>query len=77
MWQSIYCRNRESDERIKGHERDLWLAHNQTSAVSGRANEAGNIPVWNQVKFIEHDPHCYTRRLKEAIQTSSIAVETS
>ncbi len=26
------------------------------------------VPLWNQVKFIDGDPHRYTRRFKEAIQ---------
>ena len=44
------------------------LAHTQTSAVSEHANETGHLPLWNQVKFIDRDPHRYTRRVKEAIQ---------
>ena len=28
----------------------------------------GHLPLWNQVKFIDRDPHRYTRRVKEAIQ---------
>ena len=27
------------------------------SAVSEHANETGHLPLWNQVKFIDHDPH--------------------
>ena len=27
-----------------------------------------HLPLWNQVKFIDRDPHRYTRRVKEAIQ---------
>ena len=55
-------------DRIKEHNRDIRLAHTQTSAVSERANETGHLPLWNQVKFIDRDPHRYTRRVKEAIQ---------
>ena len=55
-------------DRIKEHDRDIRLAHTQTSAVSEHANETGHLPLWNQVKFIDRDPHRYTRRVKEAIQ---------
>ena len=54
-------------DRIKEHDRDIRLAHTQTSAVSERANKTGHFPLWNQVKFIDRDPHRYTRRVKEAI----------
>ena len=27
----------------------------------------GHIPIWSKVKFIDRDPHWYTRRIKEAI----------
>ena len=55
-------------DRIKELDRDIWLAHTQTSAVLEHANETGHLPLWNQVKFIDRDPHRYTRRVKEAIQ---------
>ena len=55
-------------DRIKEHDRDIQLAHTQTSAVSEHANETGHLPLWDQVKFIDRDPHRYTRRVKEAIQ---------
>ena len=55
-------------DRIKEHDRDIRLAHTQTSAVLEHANETGHLPLWNQVKFIDRDPHRYTRRVKEAIQ---------
>ena len=54
-------------DRIKEHDRDIRLAHTQTSAVSEHANKTGHFPLWNQVKFIDRDPHRYTRRVKEAI----------
>ena len=54
---------RAMQDRIKEHDRDI-----QTSAVSEHANETGHPPLWNQVKFIDRDPHRYTRRVKEAIQ---------
>ena len=27
----------------------------------------GHFPIWSEVKFIDCDPHWYTRRAKEAI----------
>ena len=59
---------RAMQDRIKEHNRDIRLAHTQTSAVLEHANETGHLPLWNQVKFIDRDPHRYTRRVKEAIQ---------
>ena len=69
MRQSIHRGNRESDaqDRIKEHDRDIRLARTQTSAVSEHANETGHLPIWKEVKFIDRDPHWYTRRVKEAI----------
>ena len=48
---------RAMQDRIKEHDRDIRLAHTQTSAVSEHANETGHLPLWNQVKFIDRDPH--------------------
>ena len=45
--------------RIKEHDKDTQLACTQTSAVSKQ--------IWDEVKFIDRDPHCYHRRVKEAI----------
>ena len=53
--------------RIKEHDRDIRLARTQTSAVLEHANETGHLPIWKEVKFIDRDPHWYTRRVKEAI----------
>ena len=47
-------------ERIKKHDRDIQFAC--TSAVSEHANETEHIPIWCKVKFIDRDPHWYTRR---------------
>jgi len=58
---------RSMQERIKEHDRDIRLAGTQTSAVSEHANKTGHHPLWNEVKFIDRDSHCYTRRVKEAI----------
>ena len=46
---------------------DIWFARTQTSAVSEHANESGYISIWSKVKFIDRDPHWYTRRVKEDI----------
>ena len=54
-------------ERMKEHDRDIWFACTQNSAVSEQANETGHLPIWNEIKFIDCDPHWYTRRVKEAI----------
>ena len=54
-------------DRIKEHDRDIRLARTQTSAVSEHANETGHLPIWKEVRFIDLDPHWYTRRVKEAI----------
>ena len=58
---------RAMQDRIKEHDRDIRLARTQTSAVSEHANETGHLPVWKEVKFIDRDPHWYTRRVREAI----------
>ena len=34
---------------------------------SEHANNTGHNPLWNEVKFIDRDPHWYTRRVKEVI----------
>ena len=44
---------RAMQDRIKERDRDIRLAHTQTSAVSEHANETGHLPLWNQVKFID------------------------
>ena len=58
---------RSMRERIKERDRDIRFARTQTSAVSEHANRTGHIPIWSEVKFIDRDPHSYTRRVKEAI----------
>ena len=59
---------RAMQDRIKEQDRDIRLANTKTSAVAENANETGHLPLWNQVKFIDRDPHRYTGRVKEAIQ---------
>ena len=56
---------RSMHERIKEHDRDIRLARTQTSAVSEHAHKTGHYPLWNELKFIDRDPHWYTRRVKE------------
>ena len=58
---------RSMHERIKEHDRDIRLARTQTSAVSDHVHKTGHYPLWNEVKFIDRDPHWYNRRVKEAI----------
>ena len=58
---------RSMHERIKEHDREIRLARTQTSAVSEHAHKTGHYPLCNEVKFIDRDPHWYTRRVKEAI----------
>ena len=58
---------RPMQDRMKEHERDIRLARTQTSAVSEHANNTGHNPLWIEAKFINRDPHWYTRRVKKAI----------
>ena len=51
-------------DRIKEHDRDIRLAHTETSAVSEHARNTGHKPLWNEVKFIDCDPYYYTCRVK-------------
>ena len=53
---------RSMRERIKEHDRDIRFARTQTSAVSEHAKETEHIPIWSEVKFIDRDPHWYTRK---------------
>ena len=55
------------EEGIKEQIREICLAHSQTSAFSGHTHETGRYLIWNEVKFIDQDLHCHTRRLKDAI----------
>ena len=59
---------------IKEHNRDIRLASSQTSAVSEHAHNTGHQPLWNEVKFIDRDPHYYTRRVKEAIHPNNMVI---
>ena len=63
-------------ERIKEHDRGIRLTRTQTSAVSEHAHNTGHYPLWNEVKFIDRDPHCYTRRVKEAIHIRLLIIST-
>ena len=54
-------------DRTKEHDRDIRLARTQTSAVSEHVHNTGHYPLWDEVKFIDRDPHCYTRMVIEAI----------
>ena len=37
------------------------------STISEHAHNTGHHPLWNEVKSIDRDLHCYTRRVKEVI----------
>ena len=58
---------RSMHERIKEHDRNMWLAGAQSSTVSEHSNATGHYPLWDEVKFIDRDPHLHTHRVKEAI----------
>ena len=58
---------RPMPDRIKEYDREIRLAHIQTSAVSEHDHNTGHQPRWNEVKFIDRDPHYYTRRVIKAI----------
>ena len=69
MRQSIYRGNGESDARQDKRTRQRYTACSYTNLRSFRAHKRnGHLPLWNQVKFIDRDPHRYTRIVKEAIQ---------
>jgi len=52
---------------IKEHKWNIRLTCTQTSAVSEHAHSTGRYPLWDEVKFIDRDPHWYTCRVKEVI----------
>ena len=54
-------------DRIKKHKQDIPLARTQTSTISEHANNTRHNPLWKEIKFIDHDSHWYTCRVKEAI----------
>ena len=58
--------------RIKEHEQDIRLDRTQTSAVSEHTNNTGHKPLWNEVKFIDHDPHWYACGVQEATSTGIV-----
>ena len=61
---------RSMHERIKEHDRDIRLACTQTSAVSEHAHKTGHYPLWNEVKFIDRDPHWYKGQRSYSHKTS-------
>ena len=54
-------------KRIQEHDREIQFARTQTSAVSERPNERGIFHIRSKVKFIDRDPHWYTRGVIETI----------
>ena len=49
-------------ERIKEHNRDI---RTQTSAFSEHTNKTGYYPLWEEVTFIDPDPHWYSHRVDQ------------
>jgi len=69
MLQNLQRREWKTYERQdKEHGRDIRLARTQTSAFSEHAHNTGHYPLWDEVNFIDRDPHWYTRRVKEVIR---------
>ena len=60
--------------RIKEHDRDIRLARTEISADSEHAHKTGRELLWNEVKFIDRDPYCNTRKVKEAIHITSTRI---
>ena len=58
---------RPMQDWIKEYDREIRLTHTQTSAVSEHDHNTWHQPLWNEIKFIDGDPHYYTRRVKGAI----------
>ena len=56
---------RPMQDRIKERDRDIRFARTETSAISVHAHNTGHKPLWNEVKFIDRDPHYYTCRVKD------------
>ena len=55
-------------DRIKEDNPALRLNHTRTSTISEHSHNTGHqYPLWNDVHFIDCDPHWYTCRVKEAI----------
>ena len=48
----------------------MWIAaspYPDLRRLSEHAHDTGHQSLWNEVKFIDHDPYWYTRRIKESI----------
>ena len=43
----------------KEHDRDKRLSRTQVSVVSEHANKTVHYTLWEEVKFIDRDPHYY------------------
>ena len=53
----IWETGRSVHERIKEHDKGIRLARTQSSAVSQHSNATGHYPLWDEVNFIDRDPH--------------------
>ena len=69
MRQSIYRRNRESDERQDKRTRQRLTARSYANLRSFGARKQNGVIFLYGIKssYIDRDPHRYTRRVKEAI----------
>ena len=54
-------------ELIKENDRNTRLSRTQTSADSEQAKKIGRYALWDEVTFIDRDPHWYSCIVKEAI----------
>ena len=55
-------------ERIREHDRNIRLTRTQNFAISELARNTSHRPLLNEIKFIDRDPHFYTRKVKETIR---------
>ena len=59
---------RSMQERIREHDRNIRLTRTQNFAISELAHNTSHRPLLNEIKFIDRDPHFYTRKVKETIR---------
>ena len=53
-------------EPIKENDGDIWLSQAKTVAnVFEHASKTRHYPFWDEVKFIDLDPLCYSSRIEE------------
>ena len=59
---------RSMQVRIREHDRNIRLTRTQNFAISELAHNTSHRPLLNEIKFIDRDPHFYTRKVKETIR---------